>query len=87
MRCREIQLDRPISPFLKHEGRNASLAQGSGITDEIVRVLLHSVADEDQRLHLEELPFAPGMGKHLADLGVTVRQSMRSISPVGVRAV
>ena len=37
---------------------------------EIVRVLLHGVADEDQCLYFEELAFAPGMGEHLADLGM-----------------
>ena len=37
---------------------------------EIVELLLHGVADEDQRLHLLDLGLALGMREDLADLGV-----------------
>jgi hypothetical protein len=63
--------DLSICPFLEHERGNAGFAQGSGIMGEIVRVLLHSVTDENQGLRFEKLALAPSVGEHLADLGMT----------------
>ncbi len=59
-----------IVALLEHEGGHAEQAELACGMAEIVELLLHRVADEDQGLHLGDLGLALGMGDDLADLGV-----------------
>ena len=42
----------------------------AGVVAELVRVFLECIADEDQRLHLEELGLASSVGENLPELSV-----------------
>src|SRR5262249_20011337 len=59
-----------IVALLEHEGRHAEEPQLAGQMTQIVELLFHGVADEDQRLHARAARLALGMGDDLADLGV-----------------
>src|SRR5439155_6660365 len=60
-----------IMALLEHEGGHAEEAELASRMADIVELLFHSVADEDQSLHLGALGLATGMRDNLADLSVT----------------
>src|SRR5262249_22911423 len=59
-----------VEALLEHERRYAKQSEFAGGMTEIIELLFHGVADEDQRLHLRGLGFALGMRDDLADLRV-----------------
>ena len=68
---RKACLGHRIVALLEHEGRHAEQAELARRRAEIVDLLLHGVADEDQRLHLGLARVsARACVEHLADLGV-----------------
>src|SRR5262249_20465529 len=64
-------LDPLIVAFLKHEGRHTETSELAGFGDQLVLVFLKSIADEDQRAHLEQLGFLLGVDEDLAQLRVS----------------
>ena len=63
-------LGHRVVALLEHEDRHAEQAEFAGRRAQIVDLLLHGVADEDQRLHALLGVFLAGVAEHLADLGV-----------------
>src|SRR5262244_3101451 len=59
-----------IEALLEHEGGHAEKPEFSGRMTEIVELLFHGIADEDEGLHLCTLRLALGMGENLAELRV-----------------
>src|SRR5262249_58992465 len=59
-----------IEAFLEHEGGHAEKPELSGRMTEIVELLFHGIADEDEGLDLCALRLALGMGEDLAELRV-----------------
>ena len=57
-----------VATFLEHEHRHADQAELAGEPGQLVDILLHAVADIDQRVDLAGFGFALGMRQHLADL-------------------
>ena len=47
-----------IVTLLEHESRDTGPSQSGSVLSEIIRIFLHGIADEDQRLHLEEFGLA-----------------------------
>src|SRR6185312_6195867 len=62
-----------VATFLEHEYRSADDAELAGEPGQPVHVLLHAVADIDQRVHLARSSLALGMREHFADLREAAR--------------
>src|SRR5262249_13222064 len=77
-----------VEALLEHERRYAKQSEFAGGMTEIIELLFHGVADEDQRLHLRGLGFALGMRDDLADLGgppAEIEASQRPREPLALR--
>src|SRR5262249_56825654 len=61
--------DRVVA-LLKNEGRNAEQPKLPRRVAEIIELLLHGIADENQGLYLDCLGFTLAVGKNFADLGM-----------------
>ena len=66
----EGALDRRVAPLLEDEDAQAEHAEFAGDGGEIVDLLLHGVADEDQHVDLLLAGLLARMGEDAADLGV-----------------
>ena len=62
--------DLSIATFLEHEDRHPKPTELAGFMGERIGIVFHGIPDKDQRAHLEQLRFLPGVDQDFLDLGM-----------------